>query len=168
MTKKEQTQLMIIGGGVLILALILPGSLKKSLRGGRPPAPAAVSEPLAVDTAPAAPFFTDAAPGSEQIIGEQLKRIEMPWSRDPFTVTYDARDGLREFQLKGISFGTDKSGFAYINEQIVKKGDLLGDYEVVEIEKNRVLLKRGQQSFYLTFPDDGINSASGNPAAKTR
>ena len=36
----------------------------------------------------------------------------------------------------------------------LKKGDMVGNYEVVEIEKGKVMLRKGGQSFYITLPEE--------------
>ncbi|MFA6384546.1 MAG: hypothetical protein WCY10_04155, partial [Candidatus Omnitrophota bacterium] len=84
----------------------------------------------------------------------QLKRWEAAWGRDPFWSVSDSTGKLNEFELKGISFAKDKKGYAFINDQIVSVGDALGGYEVSLIEKDRVMLTRGVQTFFLTFSED--------------
>ena len=88
-------------------------------------------------------------------IGLQKERENVPWGRDPFSASKISREYQRaDLELKGISFGADKSGFAFINNEIVKSGDKVGDYEVVAIEKDKILLKRGDMSFYLALPKE--------------
>ena len=57
------------------------------------------------------------------------------------------------FTLNGVFF-SGAEGYALINNRIVKKGDKVGEYEVFEISKDRVLLKKGNQSFYLVFSEE--------------
>ena len=85
--------------------------------------------------------------------GLQSKRWELPWGRDPFMATSDSVGKLSEFELKGISFSRNKKGYALINDQITAVGDSIGEYEVALIEKDRVMLKRGAQTFFLTFAE---------------
>jgi len=66
----------------------------------------------------------------------------------------DSRGTLNELVLKGISFSHNKKGYAFINDQIVSVGDALGGYDISRIEKDRVMLTRGAQTFFLTFSED--------------
>jgi len=53
--------------------------------------------------------------------------------------------------LNGIVYDeTDKQGsFALINNNLVKTGDIIGKYKVERIEKNKVVLKRGDKEVIL-------------------
>ncbi|MBU1998641.1 MAG: hypothetical protein ABIG46_01750 [Candidatus Omnitrophota bacterium] len=93
-------------------------------------------------------------PADEKAILSQQEKANATWGRDPFNPTIERDYQLSELKLQGISFGRDKDGFAFINDEIVKKGSIVGVYEVMEVEKNRVLLKKGSQNFYLAFPKD--------------
>ncbi len=89
------------------------------------------------------------------VLEMQKKRAENPWGRDPFSSDiYKSGQLNSELKLQGISFRKDKVGFAFINNEIVKTGDKIKDYEIAEVLKDKVLLKRGSQSFYLTFPEE--------------
>lgn len=147
---KQKKQLIIVGVLILVLIFSVLNSLKKKPAGGTgveaQPSPAAVPPPAAA-VAPAAPLRPD-----EKKSGAQLERAKLAWGRDPFSAPSEKEYQIGELQLKGISFDKGKGGFAYINNDIVKKGDVIGNYEVIDIEKDRVLLKKGNQSFYLVFP----------------
>ncbi len=93
-------------------------------------------------------------PVDQEAIAAQKKRAELPWGRDPFLSEIEKKDQIAELKLQGISFGKDNVGFAFINNMIVKKGDKVGEYEVFEISKDRVLLKKDNQSFYLVFSEE--------------
>ena len=147
---KQKKQLIIVG--ILVIVLIFAGlsSFKKKPAGKTPvqiePASQAAPEP------PAAAIPGAAVRPDGKKINAQLERTKLPWGRDPFAAPAQKEYQIGELQLKGISFDKKMGGFAYINNDIVKKGDPVGNYEVVEIEKDRVLLKKGNQSFYLVFP----------------
>lgn len=147
---KQKKQLIIVGALILALVFTVLNSLKKKPAGNTGAEvqlpPAAVPMPAAA-AAPSAPLSPD-----EKKVSAQLERAKLAWGRDPFAAPSEKEYQIGELQLKGISFDKDKGGFAYINNDIVKKGDVIGNYEVVDIEKNRVLLKKGNQSFYLVFP----------------
>ncbi len=112
---------------------------------------------------PSAPLATIPA-GSEtlnfpkvdtNVLELQKKRADNPWGRDPFSSDFYKSGQLNsELKLQGISFRKDNVGFAFINNEIVKIGDKIKDYEIAEVLKDKVLLKKGSQSFYLTFPEE--------------
>ena len=59
-----------------------------------------------------------------------------PGAGDPFSPSKAGLEYQRsDLELKGISVGKDKAGFAFINNEIVKTGDKIGGYEVGEVEK---------------------------------
>jgi hypothetical protein len=148
LSKKDRQQLMVIGVGLVLLAIVLPGSFKKKKNPPRP-APAAVAPASAAsDPAPAVRV------GAGAFAAAQAQRWELPWGRDPFSSQADERTMVSEFKLKGISFRSDKKGYAFINDDIVTDGDKIGGFDVVMVEKDRVLLRRGTQNFYLTFPKE--------------
>jgi hypothetical protein len=150
---------------VAVLAVVLISNLgKKKPRPVKPPSPMQVSE-----TAPAAvPYNAPGSMGQTQageipVLGEaksklQKERASKPWGRDPFVrvKTLEAGSRTSSLELKGISIGQDKKGFALINQEIVRVGDKIEGCEVLSIEKNRVLLQKGGQNFYLKLPEEQI------------
>ena len=85
----------------------------------------------------------------------------MAWGRDPFSPSKAGLEYQRsDLELKGISVGKDKAGFAFINNEIVKTGDKIGGYEVGEVEKNRVLLKKAGRAFTWPCPKSRKNQGS--------
>ncbi|MBU1871286.1 MAG: hypothetical protein KKH80_00580 [Candidatus Omnitrophica bacterium] len=97
-------------------------------------------------------------PADKKLIFAQKKRAEsLEWGRDPFVYVETEKDkNYRSgtLTLKGISLGKDKVGFAFINNEIVKIGDTIGDHQVLEVDKDKVLLRKGSQSFYLVLPEE--------------
>jgi hypothetical protein len=149
---KEVKQLIITGALIVILIITVMSNLKKKPKIVNPPAaPSAAGIPAApvAALAPSPALSTD-----ENIKNLQNLRAGLPWARDPFSESANKNSQTDELKLQGISFGKDKSGYAFINNEIVKKGDTIGDYEVIEIEKARVFLKKESQSFYLAFPEE--------------
>jgi type II secretory pathway component PulC len=146
--KKQHVQIGVIGIGVLALPFLIMANLKK------PEKKPEVSGPLTITVSTEAP---DAMPAkgsmNDKTAGLQSQRWDMPWGRDPFMAISDNVGKLNEFQLKGISFSRNKKGYAFINDQIAAVGETIGEYEVAAIEKDRVMLKRGAQTFYLTFTE---------------
>lgn len=150
---KQKNELIITGVGVAVLLFVLAGNfMKKPAKKPvviMPPAGSSAGAPLKLP-APLAGEVKQYA--DDKKIGSQKKRAELPWGRDPFLASIEKEYQISDLSLKGISFGKDKRGFAFINNEIVTKGDKIEDYEVVEVEKDRILLKKGSQNFYLPFP----------------
>ena len=80
-------------------------------------------------------------------------------SRDPLwplvgsagnVITYDTSDYIiSDLVLEGIMSGGSQAGIAMINGKIVGVNDKIGQYVVVQIEKEMVLLKKGDQTYTL-------------------
>ncbi|MCX7926691.1 MAG: hypothetical protein N2606_00910 [Candidatus Omnitrophica bacterium] len=87
------------------------------------------------------------------VLEEQRKNAQKPWGRDPFSADPYKAGQASALRLQGISMRKDKVGFAFVSNEIVKVGDIISGYEVVEILPDKVLLRKGSQSFYLTFPE---------------
>lgn len=98
----------------------------------------------------------------------QKERASKPWGRDPFVrvKTLEAGSRTSSLELKGISIGQDKKGFALINQDIVRVGDKIEGCEVLAIEKNRVLLQKNGQNFYLKLPEEQIENISQKGVSK--
>ena len=146
--KKEHIQIGVIGIGLLALPFFIMANLKK------PEKKPEVLSPLTITVSTEAPAAMPVSGSmNDKTAGLQSQRWDMPWGRDPFMAISDSVGKLNEFQLKGISFSRNKKGYAFINDQISAVGETIGEYEVAAIEKDRVMLKRGAQIFYLTFTE---------------
>jgi hypothetical protein len=146
--KKEHIQIGVIAIGLLAIPFFIMANFKKPEK--KPEASGPLTITVSTDVPAAMP-----AGGSmnDKTAGLQSERWGMPWGRDPFMAISDSVGKLNEFQLKGISFSKNKKGYAFINDQITAVGETIGEYEVALIEKDRVMLKRGAQTFYLTFTE---------------
>jgi hypothetical protein len=92
---------------------------------------------------------------SSKEIELQRKRAEMEWGMDPFYHILRRKDTYQtRLVLKGISIGKGKKNYAFINDQILTVGDTISGYEIVEVEKRKVLLRKGNESFYLALPEE--------------
>ena len=92
---------------------------------------------------------------SPQEIEKQKNRAQLSWGRDPFFSSFLVKKEVPKttpLHLKGITIGKDKKGYAFINDEIVTIGDTIEGYQVIEIQKNKVILKRDNELFYLTLP----------------
>lgn len=158
---KQQNQIIITGILIAVFVFLLLGNLKGAKKKvSPPPAPAQKETPQGIAQPSRTSLTQSAQVITEDISGKKLlelqkERAKLAWGRNPFSTP----KASKEFQktslvLKGISLGKDKQAFAFINEDIVKKGDKVGNYEVVEIEKNKVLLQKDGQAFYITLPEE--------------
>lgn len=145
---KDKIQIIVIAVGILIFAAVMAGNLKKKPT-KKPAKPA--GEKVSASEKPKSVSLPSGAAGAEAM-GTQLERAQIAWGRDPFSQPLDQEYQLSELVLKGISFSKDRKGYAFINDEIVTEGDTIGNCEVVEVKKERVLLRKAGQSFYLTFP----------------
>ena len=148
---KQIKQLIITGVLVMVLIFAALGNLKKKpAKKLVPVSPEASAARAAKSPVAVSASFT---PADERRLKMQKERVNLPWGKSPFKSSTDKDYQKSNLELKGISLGKDKKNFAFINNEIVKVGDKIEDYEVVEIEKNRVLLKKGDQGFYLTLEE---------------
>ena len=143
--------MIVIGVGVAIMAVSLIGSLKPKKKKtevpkNAQPAPAAATAPAGEKNTP--------SPVEGKAPVSQKERAKLTWGRNPFsTLTSNKEVKKGSLILKGVSFGKVKSAYAFIDNEIVKTGDKIENYEVVKIDKDKVLLKKGGQEFYITLPE---------------
>lgn len=98
------------------------------------------------------PGFT---PATAKQLDAQRARAGLDWGIDPFYHSLDKElYKSSRMILRGVSMGRDRRGYALIDDEIVTEGDLISGYEVCEVEKDRVLLKKGNESFYLLLPGE--------------
>ncbi len=79
------------------------------------------------------------------------------WGKDPFYVKSQKKQVRRtnyrrtvNLYLKAISFAGGNS-VAMINNRILKKGDSIAGYQVVKIEPERVILRKGSRTRVLSL-----------------
>lgn len=154
---KEKIQLIVIAAGIIIFIALAAGNLKKrpakNLAQESKPLTESVVKPSALGAHSAQ--STSVSTVDDKDLALQKEREKLDWDRDPFSASKAAGDYQRAtLELKGISLGKNKNGFAFINNEIVKKGDRIGEYEVTEIQRDKVRLRKGEQSFYLTLPQE--------------
>lgn len=147
--KKETIQLIVIGLGLLVLPAIIINNMKRA-----PKKPAVSAAPPVQPPQPAA--VQQGGQGGGQTpaaINEQLERAKLAWGRDPFFLPAQKKEeSRREMKLQGIS-RRQGTGYAMINGEIVRNGDRLGEYEIVDVERDQVLIRKGEQTYYLTFTE---------------
>ena len=81
--------------------------------------------------------------------------------RDPFSPLVSKSGALlipREVDLGGLAIRgiiySKESPVAIINDEVVERGENLGDYLVLDIEEKRVILKKGDQEFILKLEEE--------------
>ena len=152
---KKRTQLIITAVLVIVLAIVLINSFKPR-RGRRPSAaPAGNSVTKTILPAPLKKEIKSVSLASPADIEEQKKRASTDWGIDPFY--HKAKEELYQgsnLVLKGVSIGRDKKNYAFINNEIVTVGDTIVGYKVIEVQKNKILLNKGTESFYLILPQE--------------
>ena len=146
---RQKLAIFVILIGIPIFAVVMAKNLKP--RKKRPRAPAVQVVPAAVPQAQV--VQAPGQKGDAKSLEAQKARAELPWGRDPFFSDPYKAGQASDLQLLGISYRTDGKGFANINNEIVKQGDTVSGFQVMEVLKDKVLLNKGDQSFYLTFPE---------------
>jgi len=85
-------------------------------------------------------------------------------NRDPFsplvskngTILIPREVDLGGLVVKGIIY-SKKSPVVIINNEVLSRGENIGDYLVLEIEKERVILTKDNQEFILKLEEDEKN-----------
>lgn len=156
MEKKQQQQVITLGVLVLVLVVAVVTNLRPK-RAARPAKPAAqpqikIPEPQAAKDQPVkVAIYVKATPDE---VKKQLATSKMEWVRDPFFRS--ARSEVFQTAnliLKGVSLGKG-DGYALVNDQILTIGDTISGYMVKEVTRNKVLLQKGPEHFYLVLPEE--------------
>jgi len=152
---KKKIELIITGVLIIIFIFVLANSFKRK----RPP-PAKV-KPLPPEETEEIPILplpkkeVGYRPASHEALALQKERAKLDWGVDPFyhPIKKELTSGLR-LVLKGVSIGKGRRNFAFINDEIVGEGEKILGYEVVEVERDKVLLRKGKEEFYLVLPEE--------------
>ncbi len=82
----------------------------------------------------------------------QKKLEEADWTNDPFAIGEGSLflKDLSSFKLTGILLDPD-GAHAVINDEVLKVGDELAGWEVIEILPNKIILKRGDEEVSLNL-----------------
>jgi hypothetical protein len=81
--------------------------------------------------------------------GDRSKENGLLWRDNPFVEEVEDFS-VTDLVLTGIVYG-DVDRAALINDHPVRKGEKIGSHEVVEIEKNHVVLRNENGLFRLSF-----------------
>ena len=152
---KKKIELIITGILIVVFIIVLANSFKPR----RPKKIVKLPTDIKVEELPSLPVkaikekeFNIATPSQ---LAAQKKRAQLDWGIDPFyhPIKKDVSSSLR-LVLKGVSIGKGRKNYAFINDEIVAEGEKISGYEVVRVERNRVLLRRGKEEFYLILPEE--------------
>jgi len=148
---KKKIEIIITGLLVVVLGVLVIVNTKKR---GSPKKRPVQGEPAILATSTG----IKSVKADKDTIALQRERTKLAWGRDPFFFTRPKKiyKGTT-LLLKGISLGKDKTVFALINDQIVTTGDAVEGYKVLEIQKDKVLLRKGSDSFYLAMPKESFD-----------
>lgn len=64
-------------------------------------------------------------------------------------INYETDFIISDLALEGTMFDTDGSGLAIVNGKIVKVNDQIGQFTVLKIDKESIILSKGDQTFEL-------------------
>jgi len=72
-----------------------------------------------------------------------VPRQPISWKRCPFSgKIYADKSGNADLKLVGVAWD-EKTPQALINDKIIKEGDSIGNYKIIKIEKDRVIITDG-------------------------
>ena len=100
---------------------------------------------------------------SKEELNKQRERLNMEWGSDPFfaeeqeeeieeDVEEEKASEISELSLKGISWVSDNA-VALINTQAVTEKELILGYEVIDIQKDKVILRKGDKKYELRLEE---------------
>ncbi|MFA4992493.1 MAG: hypothetical protein WC571_00830 [Candidatus Omnitrophota bacterium] len=140
MRRKELIELGVTGILLAVLVLAFAGAAKKAA--GRR------NGPKAVELTGAAAVGMAGSGSLYNLLEKESDSLEL--KRDPFTSApiISEKNMQSGFCLTGILWDKLKP-LAIIDGQIAKKGDRIGNKEVVDIKRDRVILSDGQEFFEI-------------------
>lgn len=147
--------------GVLLMALLLAYFRFIHKKGPRPVTPTATPTTAAPLILPDVPRFRIQGKGDQKMeaptresLGTVIRDIFTPlsWPKKkeppPVTVEESKPKPLPVLELKGTIVGPKKA-MAIINGQYYRIGDMIGDFRIVDISKNKVMLRSDDRQIDL-------------------
>lgn len=161
---KQQNQIIITSILVVVLVITVILNLPKKEKPSPPaqpqqppstPQPRVPVAPRRPTTPIRPPATAEDAVASLEELEAQKKRAQLDWGMDPFyhPIKKEIYKGAG-LELKGISIVKGKEGYVFINDEILTIGDVIAGYRVEEIQKNKVLLRKSNESFYLILHEE--------------
>jgi len=74
-------------------------------------------------------------------------------SPEGFLINIEPSGNASEVSLEGIIYDPRGSSYAIINAEVVTPGDVIGRFEVIEIEKNKVILLRDSEKIEIELEE---------------
>ena len=147
---KKKKEIIITLILIIVLVVVISVRLRKKLLLGKEAKPLVLKAKTSSGSSQ-----VNQVKANKDIIDSQIKRAKLPWGRDPFSFANPKkiRTG-RNLSLKGISLNEKGRGYAFINDEIVTVGDTISGYKVIEVKRDKVLLRKGEDSFYLGMPEE--------------
>lgn len=84
--------------------------------------------------------------------------------RDPFIplvtpdgrlVTLEKEESVSGLSVEGIIYDEHGLSYAIVNSEVVGVSDKAGDYQVLKIEKNKVIFVKGGQTLEIELKEEG-------------
>jgi len=142
-SKKDMIELGVIGVGIIVFIFVLSGAFNRNSRNK-------VLKPESADSAVKVSAPRGEVSGKSRYTLLELEANALELKTDPFTGTTIAI-------MKKVSSGIALSGvlwnksnpLALIDGKVMKKGDRVGDWVIVAINENSVILNDGYNDFIL-------------------
>jgi len=145
---KQKKEIIITGVLALVFVFTLANSIRKIKARYSPAArPVVQSMPgkAQVSVPPESPKQEDAA------LLKNIEKEQLDWIRDPFSgkIYFSKEEGAAvDLSLTGIVWDELKPR-ALINSDIVQEGSTIGQFRVLKIYKDKVVLEQGAKTFEL-------------------
>lgn len=75
-------------------------------------------------------------------------------SKEGYLINREADVLATDMNLEGIIYDPSGKSLAIINGQVLKVGDTISNYSIIEIEKHRVILLRDAEKFILELKEE--------------
>jgi hypothetical protein len=148
-------QLVVLGVLLVVMAVVYARAFWPQPRRGPalPEAPGPASSASAAAAAASEGVISLALPDAEPaaLAAQRERAASLGWERDPFTGGA-AGGSMSGFDLAGILWDA-ASPIAMINGEMVRAGDQVEGYKVLEITQSSVLLSDGGQTVTVTLAE---------------
>jgi hypothetical protein len=149
--EKKQRDLAAAGALVAIFLLLVSHAAFKK----KPHLSAAAVTPLNAGATDLS--FLDAVRKNDELRSAQSAVWEKPWRRDPFLAQVSSAAVASRLKLNGIVWD-EKNPYAMVNDKVVKVGDVIEGFRVLEIKQGSVILWSDAGKFHeLKLFEDGAS-----------
>lgn len=98
-----------------------------------------------------------ASASEEAFVYDEHNKRDPLWrlvTRDGVIVNYDQDLLITDMLLEGIIYDPSGKSLAIINGSVVKKYDKIGLFVVEKVDKKKVILRKGQESYALELKEE--------------